>query len=62
MYDSFSETRLGDILKFLVKKIISKVAQILGDFLGYFEKDDFLFNTAEESFWQVLGKIRLLFI
>ena len=43
-------TRLGDLLKFLVTNSLSKVAQILGDFLGYFEKDHFLLNTALDPF------------
>ena len=34
-------TRLGDIWKFLVKKFLSKVAQIFGDFLAYFESSIF---------------------
>ena len=31
-------TRLGDFLKFLVTNFLTKVAQIFGDYLGYFEK------------------------
>ena len=33
-----SVTRLGDFLKFLVTNFLTKVAQIFGDYLGYFEK------------------------
>ena len=40
-----SVTRLGDVSKFL-----SKVAQILDDYLGYFEKDIFLSNTTMDLF------------
>ena len=37
-----SVTRLGDFLKFLATKMFfSKVAQKLGDILGYFEKNIF---------------------
>ena len=45
-----SETRLGDLFKFYVTNFLSKIAQILGDFLGYFEKDHFLLNTALDPF------------
>ena len=31
-------------------KFVTIVAQILGDFLGYFEKDHFLLNTALDPF------------
>ena len=33
-----SVTRLGDFLKFLSTKYLAKVAQMIGNFLGYFEK------------------------
>ena len=33
-----SVTRLGDFRKFLVTKFLTKVAQIICNFLGYFEK------------------------
>ena len=32
-----SVTRLGDFLKFLATKILPKEAQMIGNFLGYFE-------------------------
>ena len=32
-----SATRLGDFWKFLVTNILSKVAQMFGDFLGFLE-------------------------
>ena len=32
-----SVTKLGDFWKFLVTKFLSKVAQIICNFLGYFE-------------------------
>ena len=34
-----SVTRLGDFLKFMATSLLTRVAQNIGDFLGYFEKD-----------------------
>ena len=38
MYVERSVTRLGDFFKLSVAKLLAIVAQIFGDFWGYFEK------------------------
>ena len=52
----FSVTRLGDFLNFLATNLITKVAQIVGDFLGSFEKHCFLSQTGLATFWATIGK------
>ena len=42
MTDCTSVTRLGDFWKFLATNLLTKVAQNIGDFLGYFEKEHFM--------------------
>ena len=56
-------TRLGDLLKFLVTNSLSKVAQILGDFLGYFEKYYFFIKHCSGYFCgKILGKFGYILI
>ena len=45
-----SVTRLGNFFKFLVTSFLSNVAQILGDFLGYFVKDHLFIKRIFGSF------------
>ena len=45
-----SVTRLGDFWKFLVTKFLAKVAQIIGNFLGNFEKPHSYVKTAVASY------------
>ena len=47
---SSSVTRLGDFWYFLAIKIITKVAQLFGDFLGSCENHRFLSQTGETTF------------
>ena len=54
-----SVTRLGDIWKFLVPNFLTKVAQFLGDSLGFFKKHNFYLNKLLqlfELFEQIWGK------
>ena len=44
-------TRLGDFLKFLSADILTKVAQIFNNFLGYFENIILKVKTIESTFW-----------
>ena len=44
-------TRLGNLKKFLVTKSLTKVAQMCGDFWGYFQ-----LKTAVATVWQTLDK------
>ena len=52
-----SVTRLGDFLKFLATKMFfSKVAQKLGDILGYFEKIFLIKHCCGSFLGNVWGK------
>ena len=52
-----SVTRLGDFLKFLATKMFfSKVAQKLGDILGYFEKNFLIKHCCGSFLGNVWGK------
>ena len=51
-----SVTRLGDFWKFLETKLLTKVAQNVGNFLGYFENQNHV-TTAASIFGQFLEKI-----
>ena len=54
-------TRLGDFLKFLVAKFPTEVAQIISNFLGYFEKPHSYVKTAVSTSWVTFGKIWAIF-
>ena len=54
-----SVTTLGDFWKFLV---LAKEAQIIGNFLAYFEKPHTCTKTALATFWATFGKKLPLFI
>ena len=51
----FNVTRLCNYRKFLVTKFLIKVAQIISDFLGCFEKPHsyvkIAVGTSKETFW-----------
>ena len=47
---STSVTRLGDFWKFLATKFLAKEAQMIGNFLGYFEKPHSYAKTALATF------------
>ena len=49
-------TRLGEFLKFLATKFLAKEAQMIGNFLGYFEKPHSYVKTALATFGQLLEK------
>ena len=49
-------TRVGDFLKFLATKFLAKEAQMIGTFLGYFEKPHFYVQTALATFCATFGK------
>ena len=49
-----SATRLGKFWKLLGAKYITKVAQMYGDYVGYFEKHFVEVKTAGATFWQLL--------
>ena len=50
-----SVTRLGDIWKCLVTNILSKVAQMFDNILGYLESVTFYIQTALAIFWATFG-------
>ena len=50
-------TRLGDFLQFSATNFITKVAQIFGDKMGYFEKLRLQVNIAVSTFWPTLEKM-----
>ena len=52
-----SVTRLGDFWKLVATKSLTKVAQIIGNFLGYFEKTHSYVKTAVATFWATFGII-----
>ena len=51
-----SVTRLGDFWKFLETKFIVKEAQMIGNFMGYFQKPYSYLKTALATFCATLGK------
>ena len=55
-------TRFGNFWKFLVTNILTKVTQIFGDTLGYFERHNFRVATVVGSLWATFVKNWLLFI
>ena len=52
-----SVTRLGDFWKFFTTKFLAKEAQIIGNFLGYFEKPHSYVKTALASLGQLFEKL-----
>ena len=50
-----SVTKFVDFSKFLVSKLVTKVAKIYGNYLGYFENETFWWKTAGPTVWQILG-------
>ena len=54
--------RLGYFSKFLATAFSSKIAQILGDFLGYFEKCHFKIKTAVATIWATWETYGLLLL
>ena len=50
MFNSVSVTRFGDFLQFLATKFLTKVAQMIGNFLGNFEKPQFYVKAALATF------------
>ena len=59
--DTSSVTRLGDFCKFLATKFIVKEAQLIDNFLGYFEKPHSYVKTQSANFWATFAKFGLLF-
>ena len=55
-------TRLGDFCMFIVTNFRTKVAQILNDYFGLFEKHQFFSKTFISTFWQLLENFGHLFI
>ena len=49
---AYSETRLDDFWKFFAKKILAKEAQMIVNFLGYFEKPHSYVKTALGNVWK----------
>ena len=47
----------GDFLKFLAEKFVTKVAQIIINFLGYFKKPHSYVNTAVATSWETFRNI-----
>ena len=54
--------QIGQFFKVLGNKIASKRGQMIGNFLGYFEKPHSYAKTALGTFGQLLEKIGLLLI
>ena len=50
-----SETRLGDFRKFLAANFLIKVAQIFGNFLGFFEVCHYI---IKKLLWFLLGPVK----
>ena len=48
--------QIGRFLKFLTTKFQAKEAQMIGNFLGYFEKPHCDLKTALATFWATLRK------
>ena len=61
LYLVVSVTRLGNFLKLLARKFLAKEAQMIVNFLDYFEKTHSWVKTALSTFWSTFGKIGLLF-
>ena len=57
IYVTSSVTRLGDFWKFLVTKILPKVAQIISNFLGHFEQPHSYVKTYVGTSWSAFGNI-----
>ena len=55
-------TRLGDFLNILATNFLTKVAEIFGDFWGYFKYGTFQIKTSADSFFATIEKIGLLLI
>ena len=55
-------TRLSKFLKFLATNFLTKVAEIVGVFLGSFENSCFYVKTAVVTFWATVGIIGLQFL
>ena len=53
----FNVTRLCNYRKFLVTKFLKKVAQIISNFSGYFEKPNSYVKTAMATSWVTFGNI-----
>ena len=51
-----SVTRLDEFSKFLETKFLAKVTQLYGDFLGYFDKYNFLSKNYSGDIWAAFGK------
>ena len=54
-------TRLGDFLKFLATTFLAKEAQMIGNFLGYFENLTLMLKLHWLIFGQLLETIGPLF-
>ena len=52
-----SVTRLGDFWELFVANVLTKVAKIITEFLGCFERHYFLVTTVVATFWPTFGKI-----
>ena len=61
LYLVVSVTRLGNFFKLLARKFLAKEAQMIVNFLDYFEKTHSWVKTALSTFWSTFGKIGLLF-
>ena len=48
--------QIGRLLKLQGDKKFTKVAKMIGNFLGYFEKPDSYVNTAASTFWTTFGE------
>ena len=48
--------QIGRVLKFLETTFLAKEAQMIGNFLGYFEKPHSYVKTALATFWATFGK------
>ena len=53
--------QIGQFLKLSATKFLAKEAQMIGNFLGYFDKSHSNVKTALTTFWATFGKIGLLF-
>ena len=57
IYVTSSVTRMGDFWKFLVKKFLPKVAQIISNFLGYFGQPHSYVKTDVATSWVAFWNI-----
>ena len=57
LFDTFSVTRFDDFESSWRQKVLTKLAQMIGNFLGNFEKSHSFVKTTVTTFYATLGNI-----